>query len=166
MIWRQRASLRTRHRGCVHGVERRPTNSGSRASPSTQMPPRSFACPTALPGGSPCTMHVKEFRRMRHHNTRALFALALLAISCKGAGETGTQIDRAHGTEFLPKAPKPAATIQGTATIQGSTVKLEPWNATFKIPLRWIERHAEHKYNNLHLTRAELEKVRVGDGEW
>lgn len=51
------------------------------------------------------------------------------------------------------------------ATFQGGTIHLEPCGASFKIPEPWLKWHAEFK-NNLHLSRADLAKVKDGEGDW
>ena len=44
-------------------------------------------------------------------------------------------------------------------------IRLNPSGATFKIPESWLKWHAGFK-NNLHLTRAELDKVKTAEGNW
>lgn len=51
------------------------------------------------------------------------------------------------------------------ASIEGNVIRLNPSGATFKIPERWLKWHAGFK-NNLHLTRAELDKVKTAEGDW
>lgn len=59
----------------------------------------------------------------------------------------------------------PQPPIPPHATIQDTTIALQPSGATFTIPQMWVEWFQRHG-NNLHLTRAELEQVQVGVGEW
>ena len=60
--------------------------------------------------------------------------------------------------------PDPAS-VEPHATLQGRTIQLKPYGAAFQIPERWLEWHAIFK-NNLHLSRADLEKVKVAEGDW
>ncbi|HKA06546.1 MAG TPA: hypothetical protein VKD71_04760, partial [Gemmataceae bacterium] len=60
--------------------------------------------------------------------------------------------------------PGPAS-VEPHATLEGRKIHLKPSGATFEIPERWLKWYASDK-NNLHLSRAELEKVKVAEGEW
>jgi hypothetical protein len=51
------------------------------------------------------------------------------------------------------------------ATRQGTTITLEPSGATFEIPVAWVEWHDKFE-DNLHLTRAQLDAVARGAGDW
>ena len=51
------------------------------------------------------------------------------------------------------------------ATRDGPTILLHPSNVTFHVPQQWIKSNDEF-HNNFHLSRAELESVRDGSGEW
>jgi hypothetical protein len=55
-----------------------------------------------------------------------------------------------------------------TASLDGRSITLRPLDATFEIPQSWLDWHVNHDNNrdNLHVTPAELENVRVGEGEW
>lgn len=52
-----------------------------------------------------------------------------------------------------------------SATIKDRVVRIKPTGATFEIPESWLKWHAGFK-NNLHLTRAELEKIKTAEGDW
>jgi hypothetical protein len=47
------------------------------------------------------------------------------------------------------------------SSLEGTTIRMQPSGASFQIPADWT-----HSSNTLHLTSAELEKVRKGTGEW
>jgi hypothetical protein len=68
------------------------------------------------------------------------------------------------GLRAAGKEPN-SARAERSATIQERTIQLKPSGAEFQIPESWLEWHAQFK-NNLHLSRAELEKVRNAVGEW
>jgi len=51
------------------------------------------------------------------------------------------------------------------ATRHGSTIRLSPIGASFRIPEDWLEWNRQF-HNNLHLSRRELEKVKEATGEW
>jgi hypothetical protein len=51
------------------------------------------------------------------------------------------------------------------ATLDGRTVALHPSGTTFEIPASFLKWHKQFK-NNLHLSRAELQKVERGAGDW
>ena len=44
-------------------------------------------------------------------------------------------------------------------------ITMKPSGATFQIPERWLDWYARFK-NNIHLSRADLEKVKDATGEW
>ncbi len=53
------------------------------------------------------------------------------------------------------------------ARLSNYTIELEPFNATFTIPQNWVELYHEEGFNNLYLTRDQLDKVReAGETEW
>jgi hypothetical protein len=73
-----------------------------------------------------------------------------------GHEETGTGICEVSPPDF---ATPPSSTLDGMSIVPNDA------GVRFDIPAEWIswnERHA----NNLHLSRAELEAVREGMGEW
>jgi hypothetical protein len=47
------------------------------------------------------------------------------------------------------------------ATLDGTTIRLEPFGASFQIPFDWTK-----DYQTVNITRAQLQKVRKGKGEW
>ncbi len=49
------------------------------------------------------------------------------------------------------------------ATLLGATIELQPSKARFTIPQNWIELYHDGSFNNLHLTREQLERVREPD---
>lgn len=66
------------------------------------------------------------------------------------------------------KQTRPHAVIcGGTIKLEptGASFKLEPTGASFDIPRQWLDWNAEF-HNGIHLSRAQLDGVRVGDGEW
>ena len=80
--------------------------------------------------------------------TRLVLCICILTAAMRAAGEE---------PESTP--------TELSATIQERTIHLQPSGAEFQIPKGWLEWHAQFK-NNLHLTRAELEKVKNAAGEW
>ena len=51
------------------------------------------------------------------------------------------------------------------ASLEGRTVTISPYGATFEVPQTWVNWHSRFK-NNIHLSREELDAVRTADGEW
>lgn len=47
------------------------------------------------------------------------------------------------------------------STLDGGTIRMEPFSASFRIPLDWTK-----EYNAVTVVRAQLEKVRKARGEW
>jgi hypothetical protein len=53
------------------------------------------------------------------------------------------------------------------ARLTGETIELMPWGMSFIIPQNWLDLYYKEHFNNLHLTREQLEKVRNADNaEW
>ena len=73
----------------------------------------------------------------------------------------GIQLTALRATGEEPES----ARAESSATIQNRTIQLKPSGAEFEIPEAWLAWHAQFK-NNLHLTRAELEKVKNAEGDW
>lgn len=110
--------------------------------------------------------------------TPPLAALGLL-VACGGGGESvrGTPDSRpaspiaaapdAGTAPLTPPAPPPPAMPTGplAARRQGSLVTIEPIGMAFDLPPEWTRWWAS-SHNNIHLTRAELDAVHEGAGEW
>src|SRR5438309_6388689 len=47
------------------------------------------------------------------------------------------------------------------ATLDGTTIRMQPSGASFRIPLDWTK-----DYQTVNVTRAQLKRVRKGRGEW
>lgn len=72
------------------------------------------------------------------------------------SSESGSSTCEIVGPDF---GVPPTSTLEGMAVVPvGPGVRVE-------VPADWLDWHARHG-NNLHLTREELELVRVGAGEW
>jgi hypothetical protein len=61
--------------------------------------------------------------------------------------------------------PQQKQTIRPSATIQDSTIRLLPSGASFKIPPAWVDWNRSNG-GNLFLSPEELEKAKIGVGEW
>lgn len=85
----------------------------------------------------------------------ATFAIAVVALA--GAGLVQLAAD--------DKEDRRDDARERSATIKDNVIRLNPSGSTIQIPKNWVRGLAGFR-NNLHLTRAELEKVETANGEW
>lgn len=79
----------------------------------------------------------------------SLLTLSLL-YSGHGAGEARLQAAEPAGPQ---------------AVLRGRTIELKPLGASLEIPQDWLDWQAKFQ-NSIHLSPAELARVRVGESEW
>jgi hypothetical protein len=81
--------------------------------------------------------------------------------------ESGTGTSTGTGESVLLGCAglAPDVMVPASSTLDGAIVSAVGAGARFEVPAQWLQWQAEHGHN-LHLSRPELEAVRVGVGDW